>query len=1191
MPEKLKFERYFTQGNASAFASVDWKIADAVIKNREGEVIFEHKSVEVPAFWDQSAINIVAEKYFRVINGVKETSAKQMFERVAETIAHQGNIQGLFASLSDAQTFKEELLYILVNGMFAFNSPVWFNIGVPGVKQQASACFIQLVNDEMPSITSLQTKEVMLFKGGSGTGSNLSNLRSSYEGLSNGGIASGPVSFMEGFDAWAGVTKSGGGTRRAAKMVILNYDHPDILEQKNGRPGFITCKQHAEKMAHDLIDIGYPGEFHLPGNVYEKVGFQNANNSVRVSDGFMQKAADRQTYQTKKILTGEPVHTYKADEILEKIAFAAWFCGDPGLQFDDTINKWHTCKDSGRINASNPCCFVGETLVDTSEGRIPIAKLAELSANGDPLPYAFSFNKETGVPALRPIVKAWKAGDAKKLVRVTTERGLSFLCTPEHRFLTYSGEYVEAQHLTSSTRLRKVNRTINEQRSNRRSILMKSVNGRDTFIQSRWMWEQAFGPIPEGFDVHHKNEDPTDDRLSNFELRAITEHRSEHAVGEANPRFIDLPLTQIVEVWEAIEAIPRKTHKNAEPVTPTRWNAYVKANNLKGTVPLAQSPSTGGHIHGMPWAEFAQYVHSLQAMANDRVASVTHIDVEPTPVFDIEVLDTHNFGIGSVDSRHSIIVSNSEYMFLDDTACNLGSFNLLRFLKGKEFQTHDFIYANEVCITAMEILVGFADYPSKEIHQNSLDFRPLGIGYANLGALLMSMGYAYDSTEGRSVAAAVTSLMSGASYTQSARMAEAVGAFPLFEKNRDSMLDVIEMHLHAAKSLTLNDESNETLLEQAKHIWVNALTRGVEWGFRNSQISVLAPTGTISFLMMCDTTGIEPMTFLAAIKKLVGGGSMKLVNGAVRRALLNLGYAYPAVLSIENKIAETDKFPADDVLAQHRKVFQTAIGAKNEAISVSGHIHMMAAVQPFLSGAISKTVNMPADSTVDEVREAYVQAWKLGLKAIAIYRDGCKRSQPLNKVDKKKEEAGEPVIASETPPVATSAWGNRIRLPDDRKAIIHKFNVGGQEGYLHVGMYEDGKPGEIFIDVSKAGSTLHGVFDMWATSMSIGLQHGVPLKSFLDKFEGMQFEPRGFTRHEHIHIAQSLGDYIARYLKMRFYPEDAPVPTEVVETQAAPVKTATVSYDGPPCSKCGSVMQRSGTCYRCPNCFETTGCG
>jgi ribonucleoside-diphosphate reductase alpha chain len=878
--DTLKAKRFFTRDGQDPFDTVKWKATDAVLRAPDGTEKFRLNGVIVPEAWSDRATNIVAEKYFRVCNGEKETSARQMISRVADTIALAGVTQGLFDDES-AKIFRDELCYILLHQMFAFNSPVWFNIGVPGVKQQASACFIQSVDDTMDSITQLIQNEMHLFKGGSGTGSNISTLRSSYESLSGGGEASGPVSFMEVLDAGAGVTKSGGTTRRAAKMVVMNADHPDILVQKNGRPGFITCKSAAEQLAHDLIDTGkYSGEFNVPGNAYERVGFQNANNSVRVTDQFMEAYLYDKEWRTVSVTTGEVIHTYKARQLWNAIAEAAWFCGDPGIQFDTTTNKWHTCKASGRINASNPC---------------------------------------------------------------------------------------------------------------------------------------------------------------------------------------------------------------------------------------------------------------------------------------------------------------SEYLFLDDTACNLGSFNLLKFYDGSQFMVDAFIAANQTCIAAMEILVGYSEYPSAAISKNSHDFRPLGIGYANLGALLMHMGYAYDSDVGRSIAGGITALMSGTCYAHSATMANILGPFAKYKDNKDSMRQVMQMHYDATKTLAPLSSVDSKLLEAATDAWGKAFHYGESYGYRNSQISVIAPTGTISFLMDCETTGIEPMLALTVFKKLVGGGYLTMPNAAIVPALKRLGYHDDVVSSVEKALTE-GKSIQSLLRADHLPVFQTAIG--DNPVSVDGHLKMMAAVQPFLSGGISKTVNMPSTATVQDVANAYMNAWQMGLKCVAIYRDGCKRSQPASS---KKDTAP----ASAEPVTQGLSWGERKRLPNDRNSFTHKFSIGGQEGYIHTGFYEDGTPGEVFINMAKAGSTLHGVIDMFATAISVGLQHGVPLSTFIDKLKGTKFEPAGFTGNKDIRTTSSIGDYLGRWFEQKFsggavgsYPSAVNDQITDAVTQA-PAK----GQYGDPCSACGNLTVRAGSCWVCTSCGTTTGCG
>ena len=881
----LSFKRVFTDGKTHPFDTVKWKTVDAVLKAADGKVVFELKGVEAPEFWSDRAVNIVAEKYFRMINGVKETSVKQLVERVASTIAAQGVIQGLFEGAS-AAVFREEMEYMLLHQMFAFNSPVWFNIGVPGVRQQASACFINSVEDTMESITTLAQTEVMLFKGGSGAGSNLSKLRSSYEKLSGGGSPSGPVSFMKMLDAGAGVTKSGGTTRRAALMRVLNVDHPDILEQANGEPGFIRCKAHAEKIAQALINEGFSAEFNKAGNAYDLVPFQNANNSVRVTDFFMKKVVEDQQFKTLSRTTGQPVHTYKARDLWNEIAQAAWASGDPGVQFDTTTNEWHTLPNTDRINASNPC---------------------------------------------------------------------------------------------------------------------------------------------------------------------------------------------------------------------------------------------------------------------------------------------------------------SEFLHLDDTSCNLGSFNLVKFhdMALGKFRVDDFIHAVEVFITAMEILVGYAEYPDEKITIRTRASRPLGIGYANLGSLLMLNGMAYDSAKGRNFAAAITSVMTGVGYAQSAKMAECVGAFEYFAANKDAMCNVMAKHRKAHQALALKSRGEfSDIIEAGFKAWDDGLVREKHTGYRNSQISVLAPTGTIGFMMDCETTGVEPMLALVQYKKLVGGGYMKLANRSIPHALKALGYDEAR---IQTAIKELEEKDAMTLPPEHAAVFQTAIGANQ--VSVDGHLEMMAAVQPFLSGGISKTVNMPNSATVEDVAETYMKAWELGLKCVAIYRDGCKASQPASA---KKEEKVE--VRTEEAKPKTLKWGERKRLPDDRMSWTHKFTVGGQDGYFHVGLYEDGTPGEVFINISKAGSTLHGLVDMAATAISVGLQHGVPLHTFIDKFQGMRFEPSGFTSNGAIPRTDSLADYFARWLEKKNNEVITGQLTKLLENiSIEPVahKDSPVakSYHGDPCRSCGNLTMRAGSCWVCTSCGTTTGCG
>ena len=891
----LKIDRHFTQRGENPFDLVEWELRTAGINNESGETVFEQTDVEIPASWSQLATNVVVSKYFRGHVGQpgRERSIKELIGRVVGRITEWGHEGGYFASDEDAEAFSDELTHLLLHQKMAFNSPVWFNLGVPDTPQQASACFINSVEDKMESIMDLAKTEAMLFKGGSGAGTNISAIRSSREQLAGGGMASGPVSFMRGFDAFAGVIKSGGKTRRAAKMVILNVEHPDILD-------FIRSKQSEEEKAWALIDAGYDGGFNVPGGAYDSIFFQNANHSVRVTDSFMESAENGDTWDTRSITTGKRVDTHEAKDLLREMAEAAHVCGDPGIQYDTTINRWNPVKSSGRINSSNPC---------------------------------------------------------------------------------------------------------------------------------------------------------------------------------------------------------------------------------------------------------------------------------------------------------------SEYMFLDDTACNLASLNLMTFADEQgAFEVEDFKRSVAITILAQEILVDFASYPTKAIEKNSHLYRPLGLGYANLGALLMSSGKPYDSQEGRDLSASITSLMCGQAYLTSAQIAEAMGPFSRYKTNRKPFIEVIGMHRDAAQELE-GETVQADLLEQSKTVWDQALELGKEHGYKNAQVTVLAPTGTIAFMMDCDTTGVEPDIALVKYKKLVGGGFLKIVNNTVPMALDRLGYSEEDRNSILAYVDEHETIEgAPGLLEEHLPVFDCAFRAQNGQRSIHwmGHVRMMGAVQPFLSGAISKTVNLPADASVDDVMEAYTQGWHLGLKALAIYRDGSKRTQPLNSGRDEKDNV---TRLEDYRPM-------RRKLDDERQAFTHKFSIAGHEGYLTIGMYQEGDPGEIFLKMAKEGSTISGLMDTIATMTSIALQYGVPLKALVDKFSHTRFEPSGFTNNKEIPIAKSVMDYVFRYLGNRFIEVDGQVieaesgtsPSEPVAVIGAVAggsgagieREATSSFinqaDAPSCMDCGSIMIRNGACYKCANCGSTSGC-
>jgi ribonucleoside-diphosphate reductase alpha chain len=968
----LSVRRLYTTPGVHPFETVEWERRDARIGHGD-RVAFEQRDVEFPKSWSQNATNIVAQKYFRgqLDSPARESSVKQMVGRVAGTIAGWGRERGYFATEEDGDAFEAELTHILLHQMAAFNSPVWFNVGFEE-SPQASACFILSVDDTIESILDWNTKEGMIFRGGSGSGINLSRIRGSMEPLAKGGTASGPVSFMRGADSWAGTIKSGGKTRRAAKMVVLDIDHPDIRE-------FIWCKAKEEDKAQALRDAGF--DMSIDGEGFTSIQYQNANNSVRITDEFMRAVQEDGEWHLIARQTGKPVgEPVKARELMAEIAQAAWRCADPGVQYDTTINHWHTCPNSGRINASNPC---------------------------------------------------------------------------------------------------------------------------------------------------------------------------------------------------------------------------------------------------------------------------------------------------------------SEYMHVDDSACNLASLNLMRFRREDgTLDVESFEHAVDVLLLAQEIVVSPSSYPTEEIAANARAFRQLGLGYANLGAYLMSNGMPYDSDEGRGTAAAITALMTGRAYRRSAEVAAAIGPYERYPENREAHNGVMEMHRDAAHAIADANCSDAELLTAARRSWDEAVELGGEHGYRNAQATVLAPTGTISFLMDCDTTGVEPDFSLVKFKELVGGGQMTIVNRTVPLALQTLGYSEQQIEQIEAHLAEHGTIVgAPGLVEEHMPVFDVAVGER--AISHMGHLKMMGAVQPFISGAISKTVNMPQDSTAEDIADAYTQAWHLGVKALAIYRDGSKTAQALrtdaqdtqnasggdSQADQGRSERGvlgtrasedadmrrlsppdvDALVEQAVGKALAEAGPRRKRMPRERQSITHKFSIGGHEGYITAGMYEDGTVGEIFLtDIGKEGSTLRGMMNSYATAISIALQYGVPLETLVQKFSYMRFEPEGITSNPEIPFAKSMPDYIMRWLASRFMstdaqeelgiltpavrarkmaqeaaqsvqssdtagPQDAGAPNGGAQgasgsgasgpsASVAPANALTDSPPvvpaklqgldlGPACSQCGGMMQRTGSCYTCSSCGNNTGCG
>ena len=927
-PERLSIgiQRHFTQPDVHPYDTITWEKRDARISNwKDGSVAFEQRDVEFPESWSLNATNIVAQKYFRGTPGTaeRETSLRQVIDRVADTIANWGIQGGYFVDDTEAEAFRNELKYILVTQRAAFNSPVWFNIGVKGVPQQASACFILSVEDTMDGILNWYREEGIIFKGGSGSGINLSAIRSSAEMLKGGGTASGPVSFMRGADASAGTIKSGGKTRRAAKMVILNVDHPDVEE-------FIWCKSREEKKARALSAAGF--DMDLDGADSFSVQYQNANNSVRVTDDFMQAVKEDRDWDLKAVKDGRTVRTVRARDLWRQIATASWECADPGLQFDTTINKWHTAHAAGRINGSNPC---------------------------------------------------------------------------------------------------------------------------------------------------------------------------------------------------------------------------------------------------------------------------------------------------------------SEYMHIDNSACNLSSINLLKYLRDDDtFDVDAYRHTIEVMFTAQEILVGNADYPTEKIAENSRLFRQLGLGYANIGALLMALGMPYDSTGGRAWAAALTSMMTGHAYATSARIASRMGPFAGFTANERYMLNVLRMHRDADKEIDNTDVVQSDLVEAASASWAAAVRDGEEYGVRNSQATVLAPTGTIGLMMDCDTTGIEPDLGLVKFKKLVGGGNMTIVNQTVPRALKKLGYEKPVADRIVAYI-DTNKtiVGSPDLRPEHLAAFACSMG--DNVIHYEGHVRMMGAVQPFLSGAISKTVNMPEEATIEEIEKIHMLSWELGLKAVAIYRDNCKVGQPLSTMKKDDDKADNAATATAERIIERVVnQPVRQKLPRSRRGRTFEFRVADCKGFANVGEYEDGRPGEIFLTVSKQGSTLAGIMDSFAKSVSYGLQYGVPLHAFVEAFINTRFEPAGMTDDPDIRMASSIIDYLFRRLAVEYMtpaeraelgiftreermqptlpgveetavdtaqgvdviadPKTIPSAGELAASMAAGAMghgESKSARTGAICSSCGSSnMRRAGACHVCGDCGSTSGC-
>jgi ribonucleoside-diphosphate reductase alpha chain len=1215
----LVIERRYTTAGTHPFDEVEWELRDALIGDPENPA-FEQRDVEFPTTWSQNSTNIVAQKYFRGPLGSpeRESSVKQMIGRVAGTIATWGREGGYFASDQDADAFEAELTHILLHQKAAFNSPVWFNVGFEETPQ-CSACFILSVEDTIESILDWNTKEGMIFRGGSGSGINLSNIRSSKEQLSKGGLASGPVSFMRGADAWAGTIKSGGKTRRAAKMVVLDVDHPDIQD-------FIWCKANEEDKALALREAGF--DMRLDSDAFASIQYQNANNSVRVTDEFMQAVEAGEDWNLTARLTGEALETLDARELMRQIADAAWRCADPGVQYDSIINRWHTSPNSGRINASNPC-FPGDARVHTTKGLLTFEELYERAIYGEHVPVythrATADQPGEGVVASEPV--AIMQNGVERILRLRFSNGQELRCTPNHRLWTTNRGYVAAENLTEQDKVllndastpatdaswelpTKVGahaksferggavtyQPLPERWSEGLAELTGHVIGDGCLTDSRIEWVYGGDDIEDGLAGSHEGM-----------LREL--------VGGISRQPMDNGTVQLRAGSEAVRYFFRtlgvtsaRAHEKRVPVSVFTAPTEVQAAFLRG---LFGADGCVSRLSGNKGYRYVGLGSRSEALLKDvqrvlngfgirgRIYEVsgssengcftyrrkdgTEVTYGSRKGYDLRITggDLERFadaigfstprkqsalesllgetrrystkGVVSLASReddgqeyvynlteplhHSYIVDGfvvancSEYMHVDDSACNLASLNLMKFRNADgTFDVADFSHAVDVMFLAQEIVVGPSSYPTEQIGRNARAFRQIGLGYANLGALLMSDGVAYDSDQGRSVAAAITALMTGRAYRHSAEISGAMGPYDEYELNREPHNNVMRMHRDAAYEID-DDFVEQKLLDAARRTWDEAVELGERDGYRNAQATVLAPTGTISFLMDCDTTGIEPDFSLVKFKELVGGGQMTIVNSTVPMALRTLGYSDQQVEQIVAYVNEQNTIiGAPELRDEHLEVFDVAVGER--AISHTGHIKMMAAVQPFISGAISKTVNLPETASVEDIADAYTQGWKLGLKALAIYRDGSKTAQALRTdAGEKKDEPAEAAVPEEP----ASRQPVRRKMPRTRESITHKFSIGQQEGYITAGMYDDKSLGEIFLtDIGKEGSTLRGMMNAFATAISIGLQYGVPLEVFVQKFSYMRFEPEGITRNPEIPFAKSMPDYIMRWLASRF---------------------------------------------------------
>ena len=1229
----LHVERVYTTAGVHPYDAVTWESRDVVMTNwRDGSVNFEQHGVEFPDFWSVNAANIVTTKYFRGALGTpqRETSLRQVIDRVVQTYRKAGQEHGYFGTDEDAEIFEHELTHMLVHQVFSFNSPVWFNVGTAS-PQQVSACFILSVDDTMDSILNWYREEGLIFKGGSGAGLNLSRIRSSKELLSSGGNASGPVSFMRGADASAGTIKSGGATRRAAKMVVLDVDHPDVRE-------FVQTKAREEDKIRVLRDAGF--DMDLGGSDITSVQYQNANNSVRVNDKFMHAYEQGAEFGLTARSDGSVIENVDAKELFRQIATAAWECADPGLQYDDVINDWHTNPNTGRITASNPC-FPADQRVVTDRGLIRIGDLVTRAAQGETFEiYTNDVTAEADsqprIVATRPL--RYMVTGTNEIVELAFSDGSRLRCTPNHRVWTRDRGWVRAEELAETDRVvRSFHHAARPMASaalpvaaaeiSRASGLALPMKWDDQDIAHYLGWllgvgcltdqgvVTVYGPQEEQEEILPRHQaalsrwtgfEPKPSEQSNgtrqlrskraavhdyFEALGVGHGRAaekrvpaalfeapEYALVDflqglfdADGTVVDQPngtryvglgsksdgLLRDVQELLASLGIAARIYRTAEEKEATF--SYTRVDGAE-VVYNSDGPFFDLRITGRSLREFAVLIDFRVPSKREKLIRVvdgsSHYNTDET----VRLVSRESVGYETTYNlteprNHSYIVNGvvvancSEYLSLDNSSCNLASLNLLKFLKDDDSFDHElFTRAVELVITAMDISICFADFPTESIAQTTRDFRQLGIGYANLGALLMATGHAYDSEGGRAIAAAITALMTGTAYRRSAELAGIVGPYNGFAVNAEPHARVMRMHAEATETVHTFEEFDTSILDAAKAEWDKCLTVGHEYGWRNAQASVLAPTGTIGFMMDCDTTGVEPDLALVKFKKLVGGGSMQIVNNTVPRALKNLGYPEEQSEAIVAYIAEHGHVvDAPALRPEHYEVFDCAMGERS--IAAMGHVLMMAAIQPFISGSISKTVNLPETATVEDIERIYYEGWKLGLKALAVYRDNCKVGQPLQDAKGAKKEAAAKAAAADASAAQPTALApvvqtvierspTRKRLPKSRTGTTTSFSVGGAEGYMIANSYPDDGLGEVFLKMAKQGSTLAGMMDAFSIAISVGLQYGVPLETYVSKFTNMRFEPAGLSEDPDVRMAQSILDYIFRRLALDYLPFD-----------------------------------------------------